>query len=307
MATVRKIVKDKDVVNYLLKEIVSTLEEDISRLENEQCECVQRLVTNNGTLASKKEMLKEKKTQLEDLEQGSHEVQAIRQESHDGITEKPYENDVPVGCKLLKSHPDPEEHQDTCSKTSWEEDEPDTYVARGYAPEDDEFHFETWSDTESCSGGSITKYDWRLAVVKTRLYTSHINVTQYWTWAGNTQCFQHQVLKDVKPAKWGLFREEINFHVNLAEIEEMEYSIEALRVRIIMKEDAGKLAADGKPRGDVMVSFPRARTMRRFLFFCREKGMKIAKREPEQLNNLWDSMVSEQLPGRGDSHQQLVK
>ncbi|KAI1060847.1 hypothetical protein LB506_007475 [Fusarium annulatum] len=175
------------------------------------------------------------------------------------------------------------------------------------SPVHDEFHFEAWSDTDSCSGGSITKYDWRLAVVKTRLYTSHINVTQYWTWVGQIQCFQHQVLKDVKPAKWGLFRDEIDFHVNLAEIEEMEWSIEALRVHIIMKKDAGELATDGKPRGDVMASFPRARTMRRFLFFCRERGMKMAKRAPEQLNNTWDSMVSEQLPGRGDSNQQLVE
>jgi len=147
-------------------------------------------------------------------------------------------------------------------------------------PDHDEFHFEAWSDTDSCSGGSITKYDWRLAVVKTRLYTSHINVTQYWTWVGQIQCFQHQVLKDVKPAKWGLFRDEIDFHVHIAEIEEMEWSIEALRVHIIMKKGVGELAPDGMPRGDVMASFPRARTMRRFLFFCRERGMKMAKKEP---------------------------
>ncbi|KAF4339076.1 hypothetical protein FBEOM_7018 [Fusarium beomiforme] len=148
------------------------------------------------------------------------------------------------------------------------------------SPVHDEFYFEAWSDTDSCSGGSITKYDWRLAVVKTRLYTSHINVTQYWTWVGQIQCFQHQVLKDVKPAKWGLFRDEIDFHVHIAEIEEMEWSIEALRVHIIMKKDVGEPAADGKPRGDVMASFPRARTMRRFLFFCRERGMKMAKKAP---------------------------
>ncbi|KAI3570906.1 hypothetical protein IWW34DRAFT_902265 [Fusarium oxysporum f. sp. albedinis] len=137
-----------------------------------------------------------------------------------------------------------------------------------------------WSDTDSCSGGSITNYDWRLAVVKTRLYTSRINATQYWTWVGQIQCFQHQVLKDVKPAKWGLCRDEIDLHVNLAEIEEMEWSIEALRVHIIMKKDAGKLAADGKPRGNVMATFLRANIMHRFLYFCRERGMKMAKREP---------------------------
>ncbi|KAF5985953.1 hypothetical protein FBULB1_2685 [Fusarium bulbicola] len=125
------------------------------------------------------------------------------------------------------------------------------------SPVHDEFHFDAWSDTDSCSGGSITKYDWRLGVVKTRLYTSHINVTQYWTWVGQIQCFQHQILKDVKPAKWGLFRDDIDFHVNVAEIEEMEWSFEALRVHIIMKKDAGELAADGRPRGDVMASFSR--------------------------------------------------
>ncbi|KAH7205308.1 hypothetical protein BKA60DRAFT_600104 [Fusarium oxysporum] len=147
-----------------------------------------------------------------------------------------------------------------------------------YRPDHDEFHFEAWSDTDSCSGGSITKYDWRLAVVKTRLYTSHINVTQYWTW----------VLKDVKPAKWGLFRDEIDFHVHIAEIEEMEWSIEALRVHIITKKDVGELAPDGQPRGDVMASFPRARTMRRFLFFCRERGMKMTKKEPRALS--WSNL-----------------
>ncbi|KAH7169591.1 hypothetical protein DER46DRAFT_635383 [Fusarium sp. MPI-SDFR-AT-0072] len=143
------------------------------------------------------------------------------------------------------------------------------YMPPAYCRHDrDEFHFEAWSDTDLCSGGSITKYDWRLAVVKTRLYTSHINVTQYWTW----------VLKDVKPAKWGLFRDEIDFYIPIAEIEEMGWSIEALRVHIIMKKGVGELAPDGMPRGDVMASFPRARIMRRFLFFCRERGMKMAKK-----------------------------
>ncbi|RKK87036.1 hypothetical protein BFJ71_g13495 [Fusarium oxysporum] len=33
----------------------------------------------------------------------------------------------------------------------------------------------------------------------------------------------------------------------------------------------------------------------------------MAKKEPKELNNLWDSMVSEQLPARGDSNQQLVE
>lgn len=144
-------------------------------------------------------------------------------------------------------------------------------------PVHDEFHFEAWSDTDSCSGGEISKYDWRLAKVKSRLYTSHSSVTQYWTWIEQIQCFQHQVLRDVHPAKWGLFKDEIDFHVYLEEIKEMAWNIEALRVHIIVKEEAGVKGPDGKPRGDLMAAFARARTMRRFLFFCREKGVQMTK------------------------------
>ncbi|KAM0501976.1 hypothetical protein ACHAP8_004273 [Fusarium lateritium] len=111
-------------------------------------------------------------------------------------------------------------------------------------PVHDEFHFEAWSDTDSCSGGQITKYDWRLAKVKSRLYTSHSSVTQYWTWIDQIQCFQHQVLRDMHPAKWGLFKDEIDFHVYLDEIQEMVWNIEALRVHIIVKESESVNAPD---------------------------------------------------------------
>ncbi|RGP79243.1 hypothetical protein FLONG3_2679 [Fusarium longipes] len=151
------------------------------------------------------------------------------------------------------------------------------YLPPAPGPIHDDFHFETWSDTDSCSGGQITKYDWRLAKVKSRLYASHISVTQYWTWVEQTQCFQHQVLKDMRPLRWGLFKDEIDFHVYLEEIQEMAWNIEALRVHIIVKEAGSVKAPDGKPRGDVMASFARSRTMRRFLFFCREKGVQMTK------------------------------
>jgi hypothetical protein len=42
-------------------------------------------------------------------------------------------------------------------------------------------------------------------------------------------------------------------------------------------EDSVLSKMDGLPRGDVMASFKRERTMRRFLHFCREKGVKILK------------------------------
>ncbi|KAF4455925.1 hypothetical protein F53441_1863 [Fusarium austroafricanum] len=168
----------------------------------------------------------------------------------------------------------------------------------------DEFSFEAWSDTDSCSGGSITKHDWRLSQVKTRLYMSHINVTQYWTWVDDKQCFEHQLLKDTEPVEWGLFRDEIDFHIYLQDVEEVAWSIEALRVHIIMKKNAGARASDGKFRGDVMASFLRERTIKRFLSFCRGKGIKMTEiQDSDELPRRWDLMISEQLPGRGDSNQ----
>ncbi|KAM0200851.1 hypothetical protein ACHAPA_004849 [Fusarium lateritium] len=151
------------------------------------------------------------------------------------------------------------------------------YLPPAPGPVHDEFQFENWSDTDSHSGGGITKYDWRLSTVKSRLYTSHPNVTQYWTWIDQISCFQHQVLKDIDPAKWGLFRDEIDFHIYLEEVEQIVWNIEALRVHIIVKKGVNGEASNNKNRGDVMASFPRPRTIRRFLFFCRERRVKMAK------------------------------
>lgn len=151
------------------------------------------------------------------------------------------------------------------------------YLSPAAGPIHDEFHSDAWSDTDSCSGGEITRDDWRLYQVKNRFFTSSTTVTQYWTWLQSAGCFQHQVLKDVKPVTWGLFKDHIDFHVNLDEIEELVWNIEALRIHIVMKKVSASTDGDRGPRGDVMASFKRDRTMRRFLFFCRERGVKMLR------------------------------
>ncbi|KAJ3509601.1 hypothetical protein NM208_g15646 [Fusarium decemcellulare] len=182
------------------------------------------------------------------------------------------------------------------------------YLSPAAGPLHDEFHFDAWSDTDSCSGGAITKYDWRLYQVKNRLFTSSTTVTQYWTWLEEAKCFQHQVLKDVKPASWGLFKDHIDFHVTLDEIEEMVWNIEALRIHIVMRKVGVTMDQDGAPRGDVMASFKRGRTMRRFLFFCREKGVRMLKQTTEELDRRWQMMNSDQLPdARGESNKHLLE
>ncbi|KAI3571479.1 hypothetical protein IWW34DRAFT_874073 [Fusarium oxysporum f. sp. albedinis] len=152
------------------------------------------------------------------------------------------------------------------------------FLSPASGPVHDEFHFDAWSDTDSHSGGGITKYDWGLYQVKNRLFTSSTAVTQYWAWIEQAGCFQHQVLKDVSPVSWGLFKDHINFDVNLDEIEEVVWNIEVLRIHIIMRKvNVTVDKSDGAPRGDVMASFKRDRTMRRFLFFCRDKGARMLK------------------------------
>ncbi|KAJ4182611.1 hypothetical protein NW759_017117 [Fusarium solani] len=142
----------------------------------------------------------------------------------------------------------------------------------------------------------------------------------------------------VSPASWGLFKDHIDFHVNLDEIEEVMWNIEALRIHIIMRKvNVTMDKSDGAPRGDVMASFKRDRTMRRFLFFCREKGVRMLKQttkvpilppqfigiEPpsitcgkvtnkvdrEELDHRWQMMQSDLLPDvddRGESNKHLL-
>ncbi|KAH6874533.1 hypothetical protein B0T10DRAFT_586035 [Thelonectria olida] len=166
-------------------------------------------------------------------------------------------------------------------------------------PIHDAFHVEDYSDTESWSGVDISPRDYRLYRVKTRLFTSSTQVTQYWCWQEEDQCFEHQVLKDINPVSWGLHEEPIDFHLNLNEISEVVWNIEALRIHVVMRIEGSVLSKkDGLPRGNVMASFKRERTMRRFLHFCREKGVKILKESAAELDRRWESMQSEQLPER---------
>lgn len=145
-------------------------------------------------------------------------------------------------------------------------------------PIHDEFRTTDYSDADSWSGAEISTSDFRLYQVKTRLYTSSDQVTQYWSWLEPEQCFEHQVLKDVNPVSWGLHKDPIDFHLNIDEIAEIVWNIEALRIHVIMRKDGTVVARnDGEPRGDVMAAFKRERTMRRFLRFCRDLNIKMVK------------------------------
>jgi hypothetical protein len=56
----------------------------------------------------------------------------------------------------------------------------------------------------------------------------------------------------------------------------MSWNLKALRVYLAMT-DRQICFEDGKPRGDMMVGFKRANTMRRFINFCQQKKIKLVE------------------------------
>lgn len=135
-----------------------------------------------------------------------------------------------------------------------------------------------FSETDSWSGAPLASKDWRLYQVKTRLFTSSTEVTQYWTWKDKERLFEHQALKDTNPVTWGVHREPIDFSVRLDDIAEVRWNIDALQVYLVVGAWASvKAKQDGLPRGDVMAAFKLERTIRRFLRFCRDRRLRTVE------------------------------
>jgi hypothetical protein len=146
------------------------------------------------------------------------------------------------------------------------------------APSTDEFYTDGVSDTDSWSGAEIQKLDWRIYQVKTRLFTSSTRVTQYWHWKEDKRVFEHQVLKDTNPVSWGVLRSPIDFDIPLDDIAQVDWNIDALQVHFVMSQLGPRGAKqDGQAAGDIMASFKRETTMRRFLNYCRQRRLKLVK------------------------------
>ncbi|KAF4512246.1 hypothetical protein G6O67_001411 [Ophiocordyceps sinensis] len=165
-----------------------------------------------------------------------------------------------------------------------------------------------YSETDSWSGAPLTKEDWRLYQVKTRLFTSSTAVTQYWNWQENEQLFEHQVLKDTNPVTWGVHREPIDFTVRLDDIVEVRWNVDALQVHLVMrKHGATKAKQDSLPRGDVMAAFKRERTIRRFLEFCRDRNLRTVDVTADEMDIRWGEMQSERLPDTDEQASESLK
>lgn len=145
----------------------------------------------------------------------------------------------------------------------------------------DEFYTESVSDADSWSGAPLEKLDWRIYQVKTRDFTSSTNVTQYWHWKEGKRQFEHQVLRETNPVAWGILRTPIDFNVPLDDIVQVAWNMDALQVHLVTSRFGSAVSElDGKPRGDIMASFKRETTMRRFLSYCRQRRLKVVKISP---------------------------
>jgi hypothetical protein len=142
-----------------------------------------------------------------------------------------------------------------------------------------DFQPELFSDIDSYSGANVTEHDWRLLQVKSQHFTSSDSVTQYWHWRERIQHFEHHVLVDTNPVKWGFLRDDINFHVSLKQIAKIRWNDTALRVHLVMKDEDPSIArTQGRlPRGDIGAVFKRKTTVRRFIRFCESKGITTEK------------------------------
>ncbi|PNY24171.1 Uncharacterized protein TCAP_05899 [Tolypocladium capitatum] len=201
-----------------------------------------------------------------------------------------------------------EEAEQSPQTSAPSETAPDTYPskrAKRVSPALGTAHVESqcadYSDTDSWSGAPLAKEDWRIYQVKTRLFTSSTQVTQYWNWKENGRLFEHQVLKDTNPITWGVHREPIDFNVQLDDIVEVRWNLDELQVHLVMSSWGTAVAKqDGMPRGDVLAAFKRVRSFCRFLGFCRERRLKTVEVSREEIARGWESMQSEKLPDTDD-------
>ncbi|KAI1827399.1 hypothetical protein F4861DRAFT_529229 [Xylaria intraflava] len=153
-----------------------------------------------------------------------------------------------------------------------------------------DLEYDGYSSRDSFTGGRIMHLDFRVRQIKTRVLTTHPNVTQYWIWKPEDNKFEHQVLRDVQPnITWGHYREPHKLSCALEEMKELRYNSECQKIMI---------ARDDQARGDILVYFKRERTKKRFLTFAKKKGVKLVKTSSTHLEAAWDAMNSETISDR---------
>ncbi|KAL2021760.1 hypothetical protein VTK56DRAFT_6703 [Thermocarpiscus australiensis] len=181
--------------------------------------------------------------------------------------------------------------------------------------------YDGYTSTDSISEDTLMAIDWRVQQVKTRAIASNTRVTQYWHWLGGAEgLFEHQVLRSVRPPKWSVFKEPYDFHLRLAQVDEVVYAAGSEKIVVVGRRDGEKNKVDKRrqqqgeveeeekeeeeedlaARGDLMAQFKRERTKRRFLSFLKGQGVRLAEVSSAYMEVMWNSLNPETLPC-GDS------
>ncbi|KAK4463904.1 hypothetical protein QBC42DRAFT_172619 [Cladorrhinum samala] len=154
-----------------------------------------------------------------------------------------------------------------------------------------------YTSIDSCSEDQLHDIDWRINQIKTPEVSTNPSVTQYWHFVGGTAgMLEHQVLKQLRPAKWAVFKHPYDFHLRYKEVSEIVYAAQSDKVIIRFKR--AKNQAEGEGRGDMLAEFKRARTKKRFLKFMAAKGVKLLRSSRDYVENAWTDMKpSFDMPG----------
>ena len=134
---------------------------------------------------------------------------------------------------------------------------------------------EGFSDKDSVMEEPLTREDFRLLQVQSRLHASSTKDMQLWSWDPEARKLEHRVLKHTKPLEWGTLKESPDFSISLNKVAEIQYDAYTKRAYVNLPAEKDTSASVGVQRsqGDLMVEFKRARTLRRFVAFC--ESMKV--------------------------------
>lgn len=141
---------------------------------------------------------------------------------------------------------------------------------KGGSADVDDDEDEGYTSTDSYSGDKVMRIDWRIVQMKTETHTTNPGHTQYWHWVSDktNSHFEHQVLRTVQPPSWGVYKEPLDFHLRISELEKLEFTREPNCTKIVVHTGP----AEGvEYRGPLLVHFKRPRTLNRFLAFVQHK------------------------------------
>ncbi|GAB1319480.1 hypothetical protein MFIFM68171_09690 [Madurella fahalii] len=155
----------------------------------------------------------------------------------------------------------------------------------------EDLEYDGYTSQDSYTGVDAMPDEWCLYQVKHLRRATNPSVTQYWHWIDGENMFEHEVLEDATPdnIKWGLLQDD--FHLRISEIRNVTYAAKNNRIIIETIQTSGI-----EHRGDIMVEFKRDRTKKRFLAFISDKGIKLQKTAPKDVDGRWEGMQSDVLP-----------